>query len=522
MTIHIPTIFLMIIAACGTLTLSVGWVTRAKEEKELFLWTIGLGLQTLVYVLFFLRGQTPELISVLLANTALSASLSFFIAAIGVFQQHSLPRRLLFAPPIILAVVFSFLMQNIDARIIVSGLIFCAQCMFALFTLLNRQYNVIGRGKHLLASGLMIIIGVLAIRVLTVVFMPDDISSMLHQTPIQVLTFLATFISLLLMTIGFVLMIKERADECIRLIAMKDRLTGIWNRVRLEEDAQQEIARLERYGHPASIIMVDLDHFKQINDQFGHGTGDSVLKEFCLVVQRCIRSTDILARWGGEEFVVLLPNSGFVNAVSLAERIRAAIEQHQFPSGLRITASLGLSVCQTADTWNSWLERADKALYRAKSTGRNRVENEYLPLDGEQNDQSKTNLVQLVWRSSYESGNSLIDTQHRALFEHANTLLQAILDDKSKSEISRLIASLVSEIEQHFKDEESVFQHANYSDFDHHNKLHCHLLERAKTLLERYEKDRIGSIELLHFLTYEMVAQHILIEDRKYFSSIST
>ena len=153
------------------------------------------------------------------------------------------------------------------------------------------------------------------------------------------------------MTIGFVLMIKERADECIRLIAMKDRLTGIWNRVRLEEDAQQEIARLERYGHPASIIMVDLDHFKQINDQFGHGTGDSVLKEFCLVVQRCIRSTDILARWGGEEFVVLLPNSGFVNAVPLAERIRAAIEQHQFPSGLRITASLGLSVCQPADTW---------------------------------------------------------------------------------------------------------------------------------------------------------------------------
>ncbi len=256
MTIHIPTILLMIIAACGTLTFSVGWVTREKEEKELLLWTIGLALQTLVYVLFFLRGQTPDLISVLLANTALSASLSFFISAIGVFQQHRLQRIQLFAPPIILTVVFSFLMHSIDARIIVSGLIFCIQCLFALFTLLNRQHNISGRGKYLLASGLMIIIGVLVMRVLTVVFMPDDISSMLHQTPIQVLTFLATFISLILMSNGFVLMIKERADECIRLMAMKDRLTGIWNRVRLEEDAQQEIARLERYGHQGEIVNV--------------------------------------------------------------------------------------------------------------------------------------------------------------------------------------------------------------------------------------------------------------------------
>lgn len=520
MTIHIPTMYLMIIAACVTLTLSVGWVSRPKYEKELWLWTLGLALQTLAFSLFFLRGQMSELISILIGNTALSAGISLFCAAIGVFQQHRLPHKLLLGPPLVLALIFSFLMNNIGARIIVSGLLFSSQCLLALFALFNRRSKVIGRGQYLLGGGLVITIFVLAMRIFSVIFAPGDISSMLHQTPIQVLTFMSTFISLILMSNGFVLMIKERADERIRLMAMKDRLTGIWNRIRLEEVAEQEIARLERYGHPVSLIMMDLDHFKQINDQFGHGMGDQVLKEFCTVVQRCIRTTDILGRWGGEEFVLILPNTGFTSATLLAERIRTEIELHVFPDKLRITASLGMAVCQSTDTWKSWLERADQALYRAKSAGRNRVENECLPLETQRSDLSNTYLVQLVWRKDYESGNALIDAQHRSLFEQANTLLQALLKNQQKNEIVKLIVSLVAEIEQHFHDEEAIFQDTAYADREHHLVLHAHLMQRARTLANGYEKDQVGAAELLHFLTYEMIAQHILIADRKYFSSI--
>lgn len=176
------------------------------------------------------------------ANTALSASLSFFLAAIGEFQQHRQPRIMFWGPPPALAIIFSFLMDNIGARIIVSGFIFNAQCIFALLILLNRRYKVNGRGKHLLASGLVITIGMLVMRMLSTIFAPGDITSMLNQTPIQVLIFMATFITLILMSNGFVLMIKERADERLWLMAMKDRLTGIWNRVRIEEAAQQEIS----------------------------------------------------------------------------------------------------------------------------------------------------------------------------------------------------------------------------------------------------------------------------------------
>ncbi len=517
MTIHIPTIFLMIIATSGTLGLSVGWVTRAKKDKELLLWTVGLLLQTLVYVLFFLRDQTPALISVIFANMALSASYSFFLAAIVEFQQRNLPRLLYFAPPIFLGVLFCFMMDSISTRIMVSGLIFGSQCVLILFALL--KYNVIGKGKYLMTSGILVLIGVLAIRVSNALYNPDDITSMLHQTPTQVLTFFSVFISLILTSNGFVLMIKERADECILMMAMKDRLTGTWNRVRLEEEVQKEIDRSERYGHPASLIMLDLDFFKQINDQFGHRVGDLILKEFCLVVKRCIRTTDILARWGGEEFVVLLPNSGFSQARRLSERIRAAIEKHHFHQGVKITTSIGLSTCQPEDTLDSWLERADKALYRAKSAGRNCVKSEFLSMKELPTELS--NPVQLFWHGAYESGNTLIDNQHRALFEEANTLFQAILDNSPKAKITSLVASLILEIEQHFKDEESIFQCAEYSGWQYHQKIHSHLIKRATNLYRRYDAGEIKESELLHFFMYELVSQHILIEDTKYFASIA-
>ncbi|MFV0596508.1 diguanylate cyclase [Shewanella sp.] len=521
MTIHIPTVFLMIITVSGTLALSVGWVTRAKEDRELLLWTVGLFLQTLTYILFFFRDQIPVLISVLLANIVLSASYSFFLAAIVAFQERRLSIIWFFAPPLILGVIFFFLMDSISARIIVSGVIFATQSLYILFSLLNRQHKVVGRGKYLMATGLLVTIIVLALRVASVISNPDAITSMLHQTPNQVVTFLGVFITLILMTNGFLVMNKERADYRIRMIAMTDRLTGIWNRVRLEEEALLEIAKFERYGHPISLIMLDLDNFKQINDKFGHVIGDLILKEFCAVVKNCIRTTDILARWGGEEFVVLLPNSGFTHATSLAERIRVAVENHEFNHGLRITTSAGFSTCYPTDSWDSWLERADKALYRAKASGRNCVKSEYFPKNEVQKGLSKTNLVQLVWRSAYESGNTLIDSQHRALFEHANALYQAVLENSPKSQISSLVVSLISDVEQHFRDEELIFQMSDYAEYQHHQLLHRHLVNESKELFKRYQDDELRGSELVHFFMYEVVSLHILIEDRKYFSSIT-
>ena len=164
MIIDIPTMFMMIIATSVTLTCSVGWVTRAKDEKELQLWTLGLALQTLVFTLFFLRNQIHDFFSVLVANAALSASLSCFLAAVVVFQQRRLSRLWFYAPPLLLATTFSFFMDDIGARIMICGAICSVQCLVVLITLLDRRVVVSGRGKYLIASGLSLSIAVLTLR----------------------------------------------------------------------------------------------------------------------------------------------------------------------------------------------------------------------------------------------------------------------------------------------------------------------------------------------------------------------
>ena len=154
---------------------------------------------------------------------------------------------------------------------------------------------------------------------------------------------------------------------------LRDALTGTWNRAKLHESAADEMQRFFRYGHPVSLIFIDLDHFKRVNDTHGHAVGDDVLRQFCRIVSHGMRSTDLLGRWGGEEFLIIAPSSSLETAAAMAERICHAIGISEFPAVGHLTASFGVATCQPDDTWDLWLSRADRALYEAKNTGRNRV-----------------------------------------------------------------------------------------------------------------------------------------------------
>lgn len=171
--------------------------------------------------------------------------------------------------------------------------------------------------------------------------------------------------------------VAERTAELERL-ATTDALTGIRNRRYLIERAQQEIARSRRNGRALSLAMLDLDQFKRINDRYGHAFGDTVLTGMCEVVTRVLRPSDTLARFGGEEFVLLLPDTDAEGAHLVAERVRAAIAGLSLvtPEGqpVAVTASLGLSTLgHDADDLDGLLRNADEALYSAKANGRNRV-----------------------------------------------------------------------------------------------------------------------------------------------------
>lgn len=162
----------------------------------------------------------------------------------------------------------------------------------------------------------------------------------------------------------------------LRLIAKRDSLTGALSRRGFEEAVSQSFLLFHRTEKPASVAVVDLDHFKAINDTRGHGIGDTVLRAVVEAAGRVLRRTDVVGRIGGEEFGVLMRGTTVEDAANVAERLRASIEELDFPEapGLRVTASIGVAACKPDDSQpDIWMESADRALYVAKQGGRNAV-----------------------------------------------------------------------------------------------------------------------------------------------------
>ncbi len=157
-------------------------------------------------------------------------------------------------------------------------------------------------------------------------------------------------------------------------MATTDALTAIYNRRKFNQLIKTEIARAQRYGEPLSLIILDIDHFKQVNDTFGHKAGDRVLVALANLMRSTSRAVDIIARWGGEEFVVLAPGTDVTTAATAAERLRERIARRSFPSCGAVTASFGVAGYRAGDTADQLFTRADGALYKAKQKGRNRVE----------------------------------------------------------------------------------------------------------------------------------------------------
>ncbi len=166
---------------------------------------------------------------------------------------------------------------------------------------------------------------------------------------------------------------REKVEEKLRLLSTTDELTGAYNRRAFNEYLGANIDRAMRYNEHLSMFLLDIDNFKKINDTYGHDVGDLVLKALVRVVRESVRQQDIVARWGGEEFTILLPQTGKDAALQLAERLRKKIAVNDFPKVGRITVSIGLAELQVDDTSDAWVKRADLALYQAKDSGRNIV-----------------------------------------------------------------------------------------------------------------------------------------------------
>jgi len=170
-----------------------------------------------------------------------------------------------------------------------------------------------------------------------------------------------------------------QAERSLHAQATQDALTGLYNRRHFRLMAEQELARCNRTGNCASLLIMDIDFFKMINDTYGHETGDLVLTSIARTLKQGVREMDTLARWGGEEFVLLMPGIDAAEALVVAERFRQAVAQTPviFSSGeIHCTLSFGVTQLEAGETLGATIARADRALYRSKVTGKNRVSSE--------------------------------------------------------------------------------------------------------------------------------------------------
>jgi diguanylate cyclase (GGDEF)-like protein/hemerythrin-like metal-binding protein len=312
----------------------------------------------------------------------------------------------------------------------------------------------------------------------------------------------------------------EMAVDELERLASTDKLTGAWNRRQLERVIPVEMSRSLRTQRPLSLILLDADHFKTINDRLGHEAGDHVLVELVRRLERLIRLSDGLTRYGGEEFLLLLPHTGLGSAIELAERARRTIESTAFAGVGNVTISLGAAEWFRTEPLADWIKRADMALYLAKREGRNRTM--WDPRVGRHTASDVTvPAIKLVWQPNDSIGEATIDEQHRGLLAHADSLIAAAARGCDASDLLTRLHALIDDAVHHFAYEEGVLERSGYPAFAEHRALHEELITKANSLTTELRNGLVQPDQLIWFLAYEVVAWHMLTADRHFISYVA-
>lgn len=380
MAAHIPTLFMVIMALSATLAISVGIAARAQLREGMAYWALGLLAHTIAYLLFAMRGQISDWLSVVLGNVLLSCVFALFAEGVFQFQKRRSPRWLLWSPVVLVAILFSALLPWYLARVVAGVLMFIFQSLVVVVAVLQKRRETVGAGQYFLVTGFLVLIAMMLLQGVGVVLHREEIKSVLSSHWVPSLVFLMWSLCTVVVSVGLILMAKERAEERTHRLAMRDELTGLINRRSLLEALSQQLATARRHGQPLALLMIDIDYFKQVNDLHGHLSGDKVLKAVARAIAGRTRAQDLPGRLGGEEFLVILPNTTAQGAVQLAELLRQGVGTTEFQSasGKPIAITISIGVCEhgqmLAPQCDDMISAADQALYLAKKNGRNRVE----------------------------------------------------------------------------------------------------------------------------------------------------
>lgn len=380
------TLLFCLMLISGLLAMSLSVVSRREESDGIRRWAAALALESLAWLLIIFRGSLPDILTIAAPNLLLAIAQATKLAALHAYRRKPLTYLQSLLPVVAMALLLAALpFDDARHRMGLCSLVFAVQFLLILRLLWSDTESRSGRAWWLLFIATALILPLLLLRAGATLFGSMEFiatpQSSIAPNPVQVAVFVGLTALNLLGALGFILMIKERGDREIRTLAMTDPLTRTLNRRAFLEQAEKHIAGALRHRLPLSLLMIDIDHFKRINDNFGHPAGDEVLVRITELLSSLLRKEDMLARYGGEEFCILLPSTPESGALALAEKLRQAVESLRIEFGAAaqpITISIGLTQCDANchgchRDFASMLQDADRALYLAKQKGRNRI-----------------------------------------------------------------------------------------------------------------------------------------------------
>lgn len=380
MNFHIPTAMLLTAITTLIMGLSLAFTVTGYPralQVPIRLWVRSLLVSPLAFVLFALRGRVPDWASIVVANFLLLISITMLIQALRRYNDLRDLREWMavnLGVNLVGIIAMTYFWPSIEGRTSLVSLQVTALFLLGVFSVW-RGSETITNPERMVA--VFFAAGVLIMLLRLGYYADTQITDLFESSITQSIVFTYASLMPVIATSGFLLMCGQRLNKDLSRLATLDPLTEVFNRRTMAELANKAIAASKRHGRPLSVLLLDIDHFKRINDEFGHESGDIALCRFVELVREVLRGSDVIARMGGEEFVLILPDTDQSSAVVLAERIRQHLESADFTvSGwpVSIRASIGVSALgPEVNNLESLLREADHAMYEAKRTGRNRV-----------------------------------------------------------------------------------------------------------------------------------------------------
>jgi diguanylate cyclase (GGDEF)-like protein/hemerythrin-like metal-binding protein len=496
----------------------------SRKERYLFYYSLTFITLAITNTLLLFQKSLPLWISFIVMNMLILIGHVFIVAGIRLLYKQSAITRRFYAYFLIfffLMIFYTYIDYNINARIIVVSL----GITFFLLDLIWFVYRYKENVVPVVNNSILLIVIFSVINWISRVFFgllinPNN-GFIIDQGLITSIYYLIALISISVWFALYVLLETSQSVYRLKIInkelsdlALIDRLTKLANRHYFEHDLEFLIAISKRNKSKISILIIDLDRFKLVNDTFGHLVGDDVLKQTAQILENSVRASDRVFRWGGEEFIVVTPDTDNKQATIVAEKICQSFRDAKFDVVGNITVSIGLASYDENENVDGWIKRADLALYQAKQSGRDKwvawLDDEALPI----------HFSRFKWTAEFESGNPEIDNDHKLLAEYVNQLHDLIVEHYPIDTIHEFIVKTNKHIEAHFAKEEALLIKHKYNDYIEHRAIYQRMLAEYQIIVKKAINGDISLSALLSYLVEKVLIHHILDDDKPFFDVV--